>query len=63
MGKFTSASHSLRFAPHLLGNRETGSGYPLVVLVILPVMLPTAQKCTCTSSETLWKRFLGQDSS
>lgn len=24
-----SASHSLRFAPNLLGNRETVSGYPL----------------------------------
>lgn len=30
MGKVASASHSLRFAPHLLGNRETVSGYPLL---------------------------------
>lgn len=46
----------LRFA-HLLGNRETGSSYPLVILVILPVMLPTAWKHTWTSSESIsWEK-------
>lgn len=51
MGKFVSVR--LRFAPHLLENRETGSSYPLVILVILPVMLPTAWKRTWTSSESI----------
>lgn len=30
MGKVASASRSPRFAAHLLGNRESVSGYPLL---------------------------------